>query len=216
MAYKLLVADISPSALRAVQLAFAESHFEVFPFEDGMEVLNSVQRIDPDLALIGLSLQTKDGYEVGRYLRSREDLKGIPLLFLKGAFETVEADKMAGLEHEGIIEKPFDSEKLVRIVKETIGRKKGPVSIPEEPVPESLSMPEPPPGPEPLPEKNSATDRPTLPLELEAAVEEKIKERVKTEVLEVERELEKRIRARILIELKEWARAELGNPKPSQ
>ncbi len=213
MAYKLLIADSSPSALRAAQLAFTESHFEVFSFEDGAEVLNSVDRIRPDLALIGFSLETRDGYEIGRLLRSNENFRDIPLLFLKGAFETVEAEKLAGLEHDGVIQKPFDSEKLVRTVKEMLSRKKGPVTIPEEPVLEAFSPAEPFAGPESLPEEKSGADSPLLPPEIEAVMEGKIKESVKREVLEVERELEKRIRARVLVELREWVRPELKSSK---
>ncbi len=216
MPYKLLVADSSPSALRATQLAFAEAHFEVFSFEDGMEVMNSVNEINPDLVLIGLSLQTKDGYEVARFLRSSERLKDIPVWLLKGAFETIETEKLTGIEPEGIIQKPFDSERLVREVKETISRKNGPPTIPEESVLESRSFPEPTAGPEPVAQENSDLTKPLLSPEFETALENKIRENVKREVLEVERELEKRISARVLNQLRESGREVIPGRKTTE
>ncbi len=216
MPYKLLVADSSPSALRATQLAFAEACFEVYSFEDGMEVMNSIQAIDPDLALIGLSLSTRDGYEVARFMRSRERLKDIPVWFLKGAFETIETEKMAGLEPEGVIQKPFDSERLVREVKETIGRKKGPLTLPEESAFGSPGLPEPAEGPETVAEREPGALKALRSPEFEAVLENKIRESVKREVLEVERELEKRIRARVLAELGERDHPVAGDSKAAE
>ena len=213
MAYKLLIADGNSSALRAAQLAFADLNFEVTSFEDGLEVLNSVHRINPDLVLLGFSLSGKDGYEIGHYLKRREKLKDIPILFLKGAFEAIDADKYAGLDCEGVIQKPNDSEKLVRTVREIIDRKKGPLTIPEDPVLEELPLPEQPPLFDLRALGKTAFSPPPLSPEIAEVVEEEVRDKVRQEVLEMERELEKRIRARMLVEMKEWAREELKSGK---
>lgn len=198
MAYKLIIADGSPSVQRVVQLAFGEPDFEVHAFEDGLEALQAIGQINPDAVLLGLSLERKDGYEVGRYLRSREDFKKTALILFKNAFESLDQEKLRGLGCDEIFQKPFDSEKLARTVREIIDRKKGPHSYPEESLldenPLSAVIPlfeEPefvPPAVSPAPERE---------------IDDKIRRLLQEEILSVERELEKRLKASLRAEMVE-------------
>ncbi len=195
MAYKLVLADSSPSVHKVVRMAFSAPDFEVYAFEDGLEAVSLLGEIGPDAVLLSLSLPLKDGYDVGRDLAGREDLKKIGLIFLKNAFEPVDPDKIRGLEYDAIVQKPFDSGRLALLVRDLIDKKKGPPSYPEESMIEEI----PPTGSLPPPED------PGLPLApLDQDVEEKIKASVREEILTVERELEKRLRASLLAELKGW------------
>jgi len=190
--YKMVFADSSLSAQKAVQLAFAELNFEIYPLQDGREVLKFLEKIKPDAVLLSLSLPGKDGYEVGCYLRSLEEFKQTSLIFLRGAFEPFDRERVAGLDYDAIVQKPFDSGKLARTVKDLIDRKKDPKTLPEEPL---------------LDETLSRSSEPQIQEgkpDLIARVEGKVREIVRQEILEVERELEKRIRVKILHELRTW------------
>ena len=133
MPYKIIVADPSPSVQRTVQLAFPEPEFRLFPFEDGAELLESLPGIGPDAVLLSLSLPGRDASEVGSLLRAREDFRRVPLIFLRGTFEAPDISKIAAGDHDGIFQKPFDSERLAATVRELIEKKTWPTTLPEEP-----------------------------------------------------------------------------------
>ncbi|MBM3284586.1 MAG: response regulator, partial [Candidatus Aminicenantes bacterium] len=169
--------------------------FEVTAFGDGLETVNFLGEINPDAVLLNLSLPLKDGYEVGRWVTGREEFKKMGLVFLKNAFEPVDPEKLREIEYDEIVEKPFDSEKLARLVRDIIDRKKGPTGFPEESLIEDI----PPTGALPPLETREFS----LPVEA-GEVEEKIKAVVREEILSAERELEKRLRASLLAEFKAW------------
>jgi DNA-binding response OmpR family regulator len=131
--YKIIVADASPSVQRTVQLAFPEPEFRLFPVEDGAALLDAAGEVRPDAVLLSLSLPGRDPGELGRLLRAREELRRVPLIFLRGTFES--ADIPAALpDNDGIFQKPFDSERLAATVRELIEARAVPLTLPEEPV----------------------------------------------------------------------------------
>jgi DNA-binding response OmpR family regulator len=132
MAYKVIVADSSPSLQKAVELALPAPEFTIFPFSDGLEAINAIAGLRPDAILAGLA-------------RSQEGGRQIALFFVRGAFEPLDLRKVSEVDHDGIIVKPFDGESLADLVREAIDRKKELPSLPEEPVVEEVVEPEKPP-----------------------------------------------------------------------
>ena len=200
MPYRIVVADPSPSVQKAVQAVFPESDFNLYVFEDGRELVDVLPSIRPDTVILGLSLPGMDAFEVGRFLAGREEFRNVPLFFLKGTFELFDSDRAADIPHDGVIQKPFDSEKLAAMVREAIDRKISPPTMPEEPFPEAPAAEALPgsvderPAPSALPDTGSRAHP--------EALQSTFRDLVRTEVLEMERELEKRITARVLAEIK--------------
>ncbi|MFC2169026.1 PleD family two-component system response regulator [Acidobacteriota bacterium] len=181
MAYKVIIADRSPSVRRAIQLVSLASEFEMFPFEDGLKVIESIDKINPDIILLNLSLVSIDGYEVGNYLKNHEKHKEIPLILLKGAFENLDNNKIAKLDYDGIVAEPFDSEELARMILETIEAKKAFQTFPEKPFFENIT-----------------------PSEWNKGLNEDMKDLIWKEVCNIERGLEKKIVAQVVAEIKKW------------
>jgi DNA-binding response OmpR family regulator len=209
MPYKLIVADNSVTVQKAIQLAFSGPEFEVYPFEDGEAVVKSLSQIKPDVVLLSLSLASKDGYEVSAYLRSQEEFNQTSLILFRGAFEAVDQEKLSRFSYDEMIQKPFDSEKLVQLVKDTIDKRKGPVTFPEEPILDEIPLTknELDSGKDSLQEESLSIS--SLPDNL-SGIEKIVRGLVKKEILEVERELEKRIRAQIRSELKNLRETEMN------
>jgi len=199
MPYKVILADASPSVQKVVQMAFSEPDFEVHTAEDGVQAIESLARIKPDAVLLSLALPSRDGYEVGRYLRSREDFRKAGLVLLKNAFEPVDGERLRGLDYDEIVQKPFDSEGLAQLVREIVDRKKTPHSFPEEALIEDVPAA----GVLPL-FKEEEFIPPASPSPSGDEVEEKIRNMLRDEILSMERELEKRIKASLRAEFKEW------------
>lgn len=198
MPYRIVVADPGPSIQKAAQLAFPEPEFRLFFLEDGARLVEAVAAIGPDTVLLSLSLPGTDAYAVARSFGRLEALRNVPLFLLKGTFELFDRDKAEGIPLEGIIQKPFDSEKLVATVRDAIDRKLSPQTMPEEPPPEEPAADMPPSGAAPgaKPVRWAGPASPGA-----DALRSEVRELVREEVLEMERELEKRVRARILAEL---------------
>ena len=188
MPYRIIVADPSLTVQKTVQLVFAEPEFRVFVFEDGASLLESVADVRPDVLLVSLTLPGRDGYEVGRTLRSRKELENVPLIGLKGTFESLDTGRNPPAEYDEVVQKPFDSERLAAVVRELIARKTGPLSLPEEPL-------------RPAAGGDSAAQVKAGPAD---AADQGLKDWVREEMVGMEREIEKRVRARVIADLKEW------------
>jgi DNA-binding response OmpR family regulator len=199
MAYKLILADPSPSVQKVVQMAFSEPEFEIQVIEDGLQVIETIARIDPDAILLSSTLPSRDGYEVGRYLRRREEFRKVALILLKNAFESLDEERANEIRFDAVVPKPFDSERLVRLVRETVDRKKVPPSYPEESLVEEI----PPPGMLPLFEEEEFLPPPPSSRSGED-LEDRVRIMLREEILAVERELEKRLKASFQADLKEW------------
>ncbi len=132
---KLILADCTPSVLTAIKTAFPGTEFDIFTFSDGREMIAELVSIQPDVILLNLFLDSKDGYDVCRFLNSQERFKAIPLFLLKGAFDRVDEERLGGLEYRELLEEPFDSMALLRKIRKMLGGKHDPQTLPEEPVP---------------------------------------------------------------------------------
>lgn len=131
MNYKVIVADGSPSVRKAVELAFSDSEFELFFFDNGQELVRALPDIGPDAVLVGLGLPGLDGYRAAAHLRGLKELDRTALFFLRGSFEAFDADKAAGLDYEEVVRKPFDSEALAGRLRSLLERKHDVLSFPE-------------------------------------------------------------------------------------
>jgi DNA-binding response OmpR family regulator len=193
VSYRIVLADPGPAVQKAVQLAFPEPEFRLLFLEEGSRLVEAVAAFGPDTVLLSLSLPGADAYAVARALGRMEALRNVPLFFLKGTFELFDRDRAEGIPCEGVIQKPFDSERLAATVRAAIDRKVSPQTMPEEPPAEE-------PAAAPVP--GAAPRRRPLPgYPGGDALRAQVRELVREEVVEMERELEKRIRAQILAEL---------------
>ena len=190
--YKLIVADRSPSVQKAVQLAFPKSEFELYFFEDIPNVMKNLGKILPDALLLSLSLPGKDVYEVGFYLRSQKEFRNTSIFFLRGAFEPLDHQKIASIDYEEIVRKPFDSGKLARTVKEAVEKKRNPLTIPEESILDSSN----------LENRGAKVEKSALEDDIQARIAPKI-----------ERNLEDKVKDQVLKELKEYFQREIDELK---
>ena len=133
MPYRILIADESAAAVRAAQAAFPEPEFEVRTAADGVRAARAIEEDTPDALLAALSLPFQDGYELGAFFRSRPESKAAALIFLRGVVETLDVGRLAVIDHDGVVTKPFDAHSLAELVRRAIERRREIPSLPEEP-----------------------------------------------------------------------------------
>jgi len=145
MPHKVIVAETSPSARRAVEQALSAPEFDVAFFGDGLDAIEAIRDRRPDAVLTALSLPSKDGYDIAAFVRSQDAGREVALFYLRGALEGLDLRRVAESSHDGFVEKPFESDTLAGLVRNTIGLKKEFPSIPEEAVLARAAEPENPP-----------------------------------------------------------------------
>ena len=88
----------------------------------GKEALVKIDENKYDLMMFDIIMPEVDGLELCKKVRSRDEYKEIPIVFLTA--KSREQDKIKGLEAGAnlFLSKPISPEKLLAIITETIGR----------------------------------------------------------------------------------------------
>lgn len=128
--HTLLLADDSITTQRVVALTFADEAFRVVTVSDGQQALDAMAATRPDIVLAATTLPRTNGYELSERMRGSETLRDIPVLLLSGAFEVVDAAKLATCGARGVIEKPLEPTAVIRRVRELLGLKDARTAMP--------------------------------------------------------------------------------------
>lgn len=113
---QILVVDDTPANLKLLTEILTNHGYRVRPASNGRLALKSVAAMAPDLILLDVTMPDMDGYEVCSELKSHENSRSIPVIFISALNDT--ADKLRGFEAGGIdyITKPFQAaEVLARV-----------------------------------------------------------------------------------------------------
>ncbi len=119
MEKKILVIDDEKPIADILQFNLKKEGFEVYCAYDGIEALEKVEEIQPDLILLDIMLPLKDGMEVCREVRKKYDT---PIIMLTA--KDSEIDKVLGLElgADDYVTKPFSTRELLARVKANLRR----------------------------------------------------------------------------------------------
>jgi len=116
MAKKILIIDDDPVVVKYLETVFRDSGYETCSAGSSMEGLDMVRREKPDLISLDLQMPGEWGPRFYRKLRKDKELKNIPVVVVSG----IDGDH-AIKDAVAFVKKPFDPQKLVEIVKSTIG-----------------------------------------------------------------------------------------------
>jgi DNA-binding NtrC family response regulator len=117
MPKKILVIDDDPIISRYLENIFNDNGYATCSAANGIEAYDVLQKEHPDLITLDLEMPEEAGSRFYRKLTKNKDFKNIPVIVISGVPSRHLAIKNA-IES---ISKPFDPEKLIGIVKNTIG-----------------------------------------------------------------------------------------------
>ncbi|WP_027408121.1 response regulator YycF [Anoxybacteroides tepidamans] len=119
MEKRILVVDDEKPIADILQFNLQREGYEVICAYDGVEALQKVEEIVPDLILLDIMLPQKDGMEVCREVRKKYDM---PIIMLTA--KDSEIDKVLGLElgADDYVTKPFSTRELLARVKANLRR----------------------------------------------------------------------------------------------
>lgn len=116
MTKTILLADDSVTIQKVVELTFMDEDFRVSAVSNGAEAIARLSESKPDIVIADVHMPGAGGFEVSR--RSKELYPEVPVLLLVGTFEGFDADEAMRCGADGHLKKPFDSQELMRRVRE--------------------------------------------------------------------------------------------------
>lgn len=116
MPKKILIIDDDPIVVKYLEAVFSDNGYETCTASSTMEGLDVVQQEKPDLITLDLQMPGEWGPRFYRKLRKDKGLRDTPIIVVSG----IDGDH-AIKDAIAFVKKPFDPEKLVGIVKNTIG-----------------------------------------------------------------------------------------------
>ncbi len=119
MEKKILVVDDEKPIADILQFNLQKEGYEVHCAYDGVEALQKVEEIQPDLILLDIMLPLKDGMEVCREVRKKYEM---PIIMITA--KDSEIDKVLGLElgADDYVTKPFGTRELLARVRANLRR----------------------------------------------------------------------------------------------
>ena len=91
--------------------------YKVIVCEDGTEALEKFDEEPPNLVLLDIKMPQLDGFEVCSAIKNRADTKSIPVIMTTSCDKMGEIDKAFALGAEEYLIKPFDKEKLLKMIR---------------------------------------------------------------------------------------------------
>lgn len=116
----ILAVDDEPNILMSIEFILDMEGYEVHTARDGEEALEVAERVRPDLILLDVNMPRKDGYEVCRIIREREDMTGTKVIMLTAKGQTLEKKKGLEVGADEYVTKPFSAEDLLEKIRTMI------------------------------------------------------------------------------------------------
>ena len=116
MAKKILIIDDDPVVVKYLENLFQDNGYETCSASSSMEGLELVRREKPDLISLDLEMPGEWGPRFYRKMRKDKQLRDTPIIVVSG----IDGDH-AIKDAVAFVAKPFDPDKLLGIVKRTIG-----------------------------------------------------------------------------------------------
>lgn len=122
MKKKIFVIDDEKDIREILKVNLSSEGYDVQTFPSAKEAKKELETTLPDLLILDIMMEEKDGYEFCRELRSIDKFRLLPVIFLSARSE--EFDKVLGLELGGddYITKPFSIKELKSRIKAVLRR----------------------------------------------------------------------------------------------
>ena len=119
----ILAVDDSPSMREMLAAVLRDSGYQVVEAEDGVKALELAKTRSIDVVLTDQNMPNMDGLSLVKNLRSLPAYKDTPIMMLttESSAEMKQKGREAGAT--GWMVKPFDPDKLVRMLKSLMGMK---------------------------------------------------------------------------------------------
>jgi len=120
--YNVLVADCTQNIRQLSAAIFKNENFNIIYSNSGFETISMLQEGEFDIVLLDTNIPDMDGFQVCRIIRSTENTKEIPIIFLT-ALDKAEIDKCYECGGDDYILKPINPKEIVDKIKVRVALK---------------------------------------------------------------------------------------------
>jgi CheY-like chemotaxis protein len=123
-ARKVLLVDDEDSLRKVMKDLLEREGYIVTEARDGVQALDQVDRVGPDIIVLDLNLPGLDGYGVLSHLRSRPATSGIPVIVLTAKGDEDNEVRVFELGADDFLTKPFRARALSARLEAVLGRRR--------------------------------------------------------------------------------------------
>ena len=123
MAKKILVTDDELPLRQLVKLNLTASGYKVRTATTGQEGLKLAEQEKPHLILLDIRMPDMSGWGVLIALKTNRKLEKVPVVIMTASPPTQEDEEIRALRADGLLNKPFSVEELLKQVKTALGEK---------------------------------------------------------------------------------------------
>ncbi len=116
MAKKILVVDDSKTISDMVRMILEKIGYEVETAYDGLEALEKVKVVNPDLIVLDVNMPKMDGFRVCRLLKFDRNFRSIPIIMLTARDEEENIKTGIKTGADLYLTKPIEPDKLIEAV----------------------------------------------------------------------------------------------------
>ena len=116
MTKRVLTVEDSKTMRQMLELALSKAGFDVVQAVDGVDGLESLELVTPDVIVTDINMPRLDGFGFIEGVRSSERHRAIPILVLTTESDNEKKERARRAGATGWIVKPFDPVKLVSAI----------------------------------------------------------------------------------------------------
>jgi DNA-binding response OmpR family regulator len=113
----ILIAEDNVALLKSLSVRLKSEGFNVVETQDGYLALDYCIRHRPDLVLMDINMPAGTGLSVQERMSKREELAGIPVVYMTGDTRTSIMDRAAELGAFAVLHKPIGAKELLAVVR---------------------------------------------------------------------------------------------------
>lgn len=120
---KILIIEDEQVLSDVISQKFKEEGYQVFVAADGIQGMEQIRSIKPDLVFLDLVMPKKDGMEVLEDIRMDESLRKIPVVVISNSGQQTEIERIVGLGvRDYIIKAQFSPDEVLEKVKKYLNQ----------------------------------------------------------------------------------------------
>lgn len=121
----IVVVDDSVTVRKATSRLLERNGYRVLTARDGLEAMQLLQEVKPDLMLLDIEMPRMDGFEVTRQVRASEPLCDLPIAMITSRSGDKHREKALALGVNRYLGKPYQEEVLLSVVDELLAKPPG-------------------------------------------------------------------------------------------
>ncbi len=112
---KILAVEDDPEYLEMLQMVMSSLGHTVIIAKNGIEAIRVAEKEKVDVVLSDVAMPSMDGIEFHKQLRSRQEYKETPFIFLTGATNVKRVKDECTTKKDLLLQKPFPVERLLQM-----------------------------------------------------------------------------------------------------